>query len=89
MSPGESKLYGTEHSEDKQINDFVSENKDSKISSDPVRGGFQYVLCPQHSQNVFYCNCGKESDDMVFCDCCLEWYHTSCSNYKGNQEEGE
>ena len=31
MSPGESKLYGTEHSEDKQINDFVSENKDSKI----------------------------------------------------------
>lgn len=48
------------------------------------------MLCPQHSQNVFYCNCGKEIEDMVFCDCCLEWYHTACTNYKGGQdEEGE
>lgn len=80
MSAGESKLYG-ELSQEKEINDFVSQNKDNTINTE--RGGFQYVLCPNHSQHVFYCNCGMEIEDqMVFCDCCLEWYHASCTHFK-------
>ena len=56
---------------------------DNRLSSDEIRrGGFQYVLCPEHSQHMFYCNCGMEiEDEMVFCDCCLEWYHTSCASF--------
>lgn len=90
MSAGENKLLEGEGSHDleAEINDFVSENKDNRINPELPRGGFQYVLCSAHSQHVFYCNCGMEIEDqMVFCDCCLEWYHASCASFKDRGDE--
>ena len=54
------------------------------------RGGFSYVLCTQH-ESTSYCLCqSKEEGEMVFCECCFEWYHSKCVNYtpsEGNEDE--
>lgn len=61
--------------------------RDHKPQSTVKRGGFQYILCPTHSKHNIYCVClmTAESQEMVLCECCLEWYHYGCGSFKNEE----
>lgn len=39
--------------------------------------------CPKHFQDILFCSCKQRYDNsqpMIFCNECLDWYHVSCEN---------
>jgi len=55
------------------------------LSLDEESGGMLSFLCDLHFKEVLFCTCKRKYDDtqaMVFCDECYDWFHTSCEGIK-------
>jgi len=55
------------------------------ISLDEESGGILTFLCDLHFKDVLFCTCKRKYDDtqsMVFCDECCDWFHTTCEGIK-------
>lgn len=55
------------------------------LSLDEENGGLLTFLCDLHFKEVLFCTCKRKYDDtqaMVFCDECCDWFHTTCEGIK-------
>lgn len=55
------------------------------LSLDEENGGLLTFLCDLHFRDVLFCTCKRKYDDsqaMVFCDECCDWFHTTCEGIK-------
>lgn len=60
------------------------------LSLDEENGGMLSFFCDLHFKEVLFCTCKRKYDDsqaMVFCDECYDWFHTSCEGIKQREAQ--